>query len=146
MGLVGPIRLYLGLFRDSRVYSGTALRRLLGLRSYGECLSRLALSRMFPCLSRLCVTRRTTGHTRRNAMWPSRRSPNNCLAEHSIGGLPCFRPGPPSLLQDSPKWRRARRFSSIQLLFITGHQIITQGALLHLATLVASLLILSSQI
>ena len=130
MGLVGPIRLYLGLFRDSRVYLGTALRH--------PC-------RMFPCLSRLCVTRRTTGHTRRNAMWPSRRSPNNCLAEHSIGGLLCFRPGPPSLLQDSPKRRQARRFSSIQLLFITGHQIITQGALLHLATLVASLLILSSQ-
>ena len=31
------------------------------------------------------------------------------------------------------------------LLFITGHQSITQGALLHLATLGASLTILSSQ-
>ena len=31
------------------------------------------------------------------------------------------------------------------LLFITGHQSITQGALLHLTTLGASLIILSSQ-
>ena len=63
----------------------------------------------------------------------------------ACGGLLRFRPGPPSLLQDSPKRRQARHFSLTQFLCISSHQIITQGALLHLATLGTSLLMRSSQ-